>query len=40
MRTNLQDEKLSHYTISFGYSLAAACLINAALVVAKEKSPG
>jgi hypothetical protein len=36
---NLENTGLSKYTISFGLSLALACVVNALLVVAKEKIP-
>ena len=38
-RTNMENIKLPGYTISFGLSLALASVMNALLVVAKEKNP-
>jgi hypothetical protein len=38
MRTNLENDAVSKYTISFGLSLALSSVINALLVIAKEKS--
>jgi hypothetical protein len=35
----MENTSVSKYTISFGLSLALASVINALLVVAKEKSP-
>ena len=35
----MENRPVSKYTISFGLSLALTCLINALLVVVKEKSP-
>jgi hypothetical protein len=35
----MQINTLSKYTISFGLSLAICSLVNAVLVIAKEKSP-
>jgi hypothetical protein len=34
----MQDSALSKYTVSFGWSLAICAVLNALLVVAKEKS--
>ncbi len=36
---NLEDTSVSKYTVSFGLSLALASVIDALLVVAKEKNP-
>jgi phosphatidylglycerophosphate synthase len=35
----MQNNTVSKYTISFGLSLASSSLVNALLVIAKEKSP-
>ncbi len=35
----MENTALSKYTISFGLSATLACVVNALLVVAKEKSP-
>ena len=35
-----QDSALSKYTVPFGWSLAICAMLNAVLVVAKEKSKG
>lgn len=37
-KSTMQDSALSKYTISFGWSLAICAVLNAVLVVAKEKS--
>lgn len=34
----MQDSTLSKYTVSFGWSLAVCAVLNALLVIAKEKS--
>lgn len=39
MKTNSENTGISKYTRSFGLSLALASVVNAVLVVAKEKSP-
>lgn len=39
METNSNSNTLSKYTVSFGLSLALASVVNALLVVVKEKSP-
>ena len=39
MQTNTENTGLSKYTVSFGLSLALASVINALLVIAKEKIP-
>ena len=36
---NMENTRISKYTISFGLSLALASVMNALLVVAKEKIP-
>ncbi|HWY31259.1 MAG TPA: hypothetical protein VNX46_10910 [Candidatus Acidoferrum sp.] len=35
---NMESNRVSKYTISFGLALAISCVANAVLVVAKEKS--
>ena len=35
----MENNRISKRTISFGLALVASCVINALLVVAKEKSP-
>jgi hypothetical protein len=35
----MENQSLSKYTVSFGFSLAICSVVNALLVVAKEKSP-
>jgi hypothetical protein len=39
MTTNIENVSVSKYTVSFGLSAALACVVNALLVIAKEKSP-
>ena len=39
MSPNMETASVSKYTISFGLSAALASVVNALLVVAKEKSP-
>ena len=36
---NAENTGVSKYTVSFGVSFALACVLNALLVVVKEKSP-
>ena len=36
---NAQNNNVSQYAVSFGLSLAVCSLVNAVLVIAKEKSP-
>jgi uncharacterized membrane protein SirB2 len=35
----MENKPVSKYTISFGFALAICCVVNALLVIAKEKSP-
>ncbi len=37
-KSDMQDSALSKYTVAFGWALAVCAVLNAALVVAKEKS--
>src|SRR5208283_4078581 len=39
MERAMENTPIPKYTVSFGLSLALACVINALLVVAKEKIP-
>jgi ribose/xylose/arabinose/galactoside ABC-type transport system permease subunit len=39
MERAMENTPIPKYTISFGLSLALACVVNALLVVAKEKIP-
>jgi hypothetical protein len=39
MTTNMENTGVSKYTVSFGLSLALACVADGLLVVAKEKIP-
>jgi hypothetical protein len=39
MRSNTETTSVSKYTVSFGLSAALAGVVNALLVIAKEKSP-